>query len=123
LKFVEADLTQTDIAPETFASEDLTSRVRFFASLLYKHFVECRAVALLSAAQQATCPTKRSEFLQLLYSSASPLDGEVGIELKRKASWALSMFGFQTRLAWTLSWAARRQRLRLVLTAWHCAWI
>ena len=29
-KFAEADLTQTEIAPETFASEDLTSRVCFF---------------------------------------------------------------------------------------------
>jgi len=61
-KFAEADPIAQEIYPDNFAAEDLTARVRFFASPLYKDFVESRATALLKAAQTATTSEASSQF-------------------------------------------------------------
>ena len=86
-KFAEASLIGEEIPEHT---GDLTSKMRFVGSVLYKHFVELRASALESAAKAASDAAKRDALLKAFSSAAESLDDPSGTVLK-SANWARSM--------------------------------
>jgi hypothetical protein len=90
--FAKADPLDTNLCTSTFAAEDLTSRVRFFSSVLYGDFLEFRAVSLLWAARAATTSETRLKHVDLLVSCAQSMEGEAGAAMQRTASWARTLF-------------------------------
>ena len=86
-KFAEADLLGAEVPA---IAGDLTSRMRFFSSALYKHFMELRASALETAAKSASDDEKRDGLLKAWYSAAESLEDPSCTDLK-SASWARSM--------------------------------
>jgi len=69
----------------SFAPADLTSRMRFFSSALYRDFLERRSLGLLQAAQDTDNSTQRQKFLEALTVSVQSLDGEEAPGLQKKS--------------------------------------
>ena len=85
--FAEADLLGATVPA---VAGDLSQRLLFFSSPLYKHFLELRVSALESAAKSASENEKRDAFLKALYSAAESLEDPSSAALK-SAMWARSM--------------------------------
>ena len=90
--FATAAAADTKLCPQKFASSDLTARVRFFGSALYRDFLKHRARALLAAAKAAGNADQRKNFLQLFIESATSLEGDTNGEWAKQASWSASLF-------------------------------
>lgn len=91
---------------EGFSFGDLGQRVKFFASPLYRDYVETRSRARLLAMQQADTKERREELLTSLVASAEHLEGDAG-QLQQHAGWARGLFSAAvapaTRLSFSLA--------------------
>ena len=86
--FLQQEISLTD-----FAAEDLAARVKFFGSSLYKDFAQKRSKALLWQAKTQTDATVRAEWLQVVSSSVTNLEGGECDALKQTATWGMALFG------------------------------
>ena len=90
--FANAGPLVEKVCLSAFAAEDLTSRVRFFSSALYRDFLDTRGQSLLRAAKTATSSESRLKHVSLLTTCAAGMEGETGHNLQRCASWARTLF-------------------------------
>ena len=90
--FALAGVADTKLCSEKFVSSDLTARVRFFGSALYRDFLQQRTRALLAEAKAAQSAPKRHEFLQLFMECAMSLEGDTNGDCAKQASWCATLF-------------------------------
>ena len=97
-------LDQKPLSMEGFSFGDLGQRVKFFASPLYRDYVETRSRARLLAMQQAETQERREELLASLVASVENLEGDGG-HLQQQAAWARGLFSAAVAPATRLSFA------------------
>ena len=82
--FASTNPLDMDVGVGSFAPADLTSRMRFFGSALYRDFLERRSFGLLLAAQAAANTAERQKCLEALTVSVQSLDGDEAAHLQKK---------------------------------------
>jgi hypothetical protein len=91
-RFAATDPLDLDVDVGSFAPADLTSRMRFFGSPLYRDFLERRCSALLEGAQKSASPPERQKLLEALTVSVQNVDGDKAQVLQKQAVWASTLF-------------------------------
>jgi hypothetical protein len=90
--FANVSAADPNLSPDKFAASDITARVRFFGSVLYRDFLQHRLVALLADAREASSAKERDSLLKLFRECAASLDGPQSEQWNQQASWGATLF-------------------------------
>ena len=94
-------------AQEYYTGSDLADRLRFYGSVLYRDFLDCRMAALLGSAQSSSAPQHRQACLKALglLSAGHGSEGSEVSELQTQAAWAISLFSDSSSVASSMRFA------------------
>ena len=92
--FATTDLEKPVSSDSFYEGADLTDRLRFFGSALYKDYLDCRMSALLEAGKKSTEPEHRQNlFASLVQLCASAEETTANADLIKQAQWATTLVG------------------------------